>query len=283
MNGFLLIDKNKDMTSTYVDNQIKHSLHVSKIGHLGTLDPFAIGLLVLAIGEATKTLPLIAEGKKEYIATLKLGSETDTLDPTGNVIVNKPVKKFSNDEIIEVLNSFLGPSKQTPPNFSAKWVNGTRAYDLARENKRFKLSEIDISIYEISLLKYDSEDDVIVFKALVSKGTYIRVLGSDIAKKLNTVGHLLDLRRTKIGSYDVKNAKKIDEVTESDIISIENFLPEIKTYELNDAQYLKAKNGNELYLAITDDYVFLKYREQLLSIYYKKDKKYLSYRGFKHE
>lgn len=212
MDGFIFIDKKADVMSSKVDGDVKHLFNTARVGHVGTLDPFATGLLILGVNKATKGITFFDDFNKEYIATIKLGIETDSMDIDGVEISRKEVPNLSKDKIEEVLNSFLGKSKQLPPMTSAIKINGTALYKFAHKGKEIDRPLRDIEIYEIELLDY--KNDEITFRALVSKGTYMRVLGSDIAKKLGTVGHLLSLRRTKVGPFSVDEANKIEDISD---------------------------------------------------------------------
>ena len=214
LDGIILIDKEKDYTSNDICQIVKKNLHV-KVGHIGTLDPNATGLIPLLIGEGTKLSKYLIEHDKEYIANIKLGIKTDTLDITGNVLEeNENVKKFKEDDVIDVLNSFKGEITQIPPIYSAIKVNGKKLYEYARDGKEDKVDipERKITIYDIELLKYDNSLNEIEFKVSCSKGTYIRTLVNDVCEKLNEIGTLKDLRRTKVGYFDIDDSIKIDEI-----------------------------------------------------------------------
>ena len=217
MDGFIFLDKKEGITSQKTDIELKKIFNTSKVGHVGTLDPFATGLLILGVNKATKGITFFDDFDKEYIATIKLGVETDSMDIDGKEISKKDVPNLSKDKIEEVLNSFLGKNKQLPPMTSAIKINGTALYKLAHKGKEIDRPLRDIEIYEIELLDY--KNDEITFRALVSKGTYIRVLGSDIAKKLGTVGHLTSLRRTKVGPFSVTEANKIEDISDNSLKS----------------------------------------------------------------
>ena len=195
-------------TSFDVVNKIRGITKEKKVGHGGTLDPFAEGLLIIATGKDTKQLTNISGASKSYRAVLKLGKTTDTLDTEGQIIDTKPVPELNEKIIINVLNKFVGEYEQIPPMFSAKHVNGVRLYKLARENKTVKRKPIIVNINNISLnsLNGDSVD----FSVTCSKGTYIRVLGQDIANKLGTVGYLIRLIREKVGKFQINDSSTIE-------------------------------------------------------------------------
>ena len=282
ISGFLLINKKEGITTNSINNLVKKKLNIKKVGHIGTLDPFASGLVILAINEATKFIPYVDDTYKSYIGTIKLGEYTSTLDNTSEVIERKNVNKYSINEINSILNSFLGKSKQIPPRYSAKSINGVRAYDLARDNKEFELKEIDIEIKEISLIKYDEKNNTIKFSCVVSKGTYIRSLALDIAKKLNTTGHLISLVRETIGRYSLSNAINEEDISFTNIISIEEFIP-FDIYEIDTRLYSFVKNGNQVNINSNSDYLLLTYKGKLMALYKKRYNNYVCERKINDE
>ena len=204
----LNIFKPRGCTSFYVVKNIRRIIKDKKVGHGGTLDPFAEGVLIIGTGKDTKKLSNIINDEKVYVAGLELGIKTDTLDPEGKIIVEKTVPGLTKDEIEGVLGSFLGESLQVPPMFSAKRINGKRLYKLARLNIKIKREPIKINISDIELIHY--KENIITFSVRCSKGTYIRVLGKDIAEKLNTVGYLKSLKRTNVGQFSIKDSIKME-------------------------------------------------------------------------
>ncbi len=203
VSGWLVIDKESGLGSTDVVNQTRRLFNAQKNGHTGTLDPFATGVLPIAFGEATKLISYVTDGDKEYEFTLQFGSSTDTLDLTGQTIKNGGFIP-STEEILNILPSFLGQIKQTPPAFSALKINGQRAYDLARKGQEVTIPSRFVTIHNLEFLERPSDSSA-RFRVACSKGTYIRTLGADIAKKLGTLGHLTALRRTKCGKFDLSN------------------------------------------------------------------------------
>ncbi len=201
--------KPTDWTSFDVVKKVKNQIRPNKVGHSGTLDPFAEGVLVLCIGKKTKESEKLMALNKEYIATIQLGTETDSLDITGKVINELPVPEFSREKIKSILNGFIGESYQIPPMFSALKKNGIRLYKLARKGIEVEREPRKIFIYNIELINFNKNQ--ITIKVECGKGTYIRTLAKDIAEKLDTCGYLSQLSRTKVGDY-----------TESDSIQIEN-------------------------------------------------------------
>jgi len=210
--GFLLVDKPKGMTSHDVVDYLRKVTKVKKIGHAGTLDPIATGLLILGIGrEATKKLGEFQKLDKEYIAKIKLGVKSDTFDKEGKIEEIKVEKIPKREEIEKVLKSFVGEIWQTPPPYSAKKIKGQKAYELARKGIKVKLSPVKVKIYQIEILNYSFP--YLEIKVSCSSGTYIRSLANDIGEKLKTGGIVEELKRTKIGRFTLEKAislKNID-------------------------------------------------------------------------
>ncbi len=280
--GFLFIDKEEGITSQGVDTAIKKKFHIKKVGHFGTLDPFATGLLIIGMKEGTKFFPLIQDERKTYRATLSLGKETDTLDWTGSITKEKEVPNFSEDQIKSVLSSFLGKQKQEVPLYSAKHINGERGYELLRKGIEFVPPTVDIEVKNIELLSYSNDE--IQFDVSVSKGTYIRSLGRDIAYRLNTVGHLTALRRTQVDDYKVINAKKINDITEDDIVSIPAMFPNIPLIEVSDIIAKRAIAGNDIRMNRDEDLLFLQQKGVLIALYRKDEEgHYVCQRGVSHD
>ena len=207
------INKPTGWTSFDVVKKVRGILKEKKVGHAGTLDPFAEGVLVLGTGPDTKKLTNIATAKKTYRANLNLGKATDTLDLDGKISAEAVVPELTKETIASVLASFIGTKEQIPPMYSAKHVNGQRLYKLARKNKTIERDPVMILIDQISLLDYT--EPVITFEVTCSKGTYVRVLGADIAEKLGTVGHLTALTRIRVGTYNIADATTIEELSNS--------------------------------------------------------------------
>ena len=208
----LNINKPIGWTSFDVVKKIRFITKEKKVGHGGTLDPFAEGVLVIATGKDTKQLTEITGTDKSYIATIKLGQITNTLDTEGVIIEKKEIPSLNDDKIVKVLNTFLGETRQIPPMFSAKKIGGKRLYELARKNIEVKRESVLVDIKQIALLDYSTEK--ISFSVTSSKGTYIRVLGKDIAEKLGTVGYLKSLKRIKVGSFTITDSKSLNEFEE---------------------------------------------------------------------
>lgn len=276
VNGIVLIDKEAGMTSRRVDNLLGKRFQTRSVGHLGTLDPFATGLLVVAINKGTKLLPFVEDGDKEYEATLELGKKTSTGDPEGEIVETKEVPNITQEELDKALSSFLGESEQVPPMYSAIKLNGVPMYKAARKGEVVELKPRKILVYDLS---GKIEGNIITFKAKVSKGTYIRVLGEDIAAKLGALGYLTSLRRTSIGNIEVKDAKHIDDVLDTDVISGASLI-NLPTISLNEKAKDKALNGVKLRLNTKHDRVLLTYEGSLIAVYVRvEDNLFKSERG----
>lgn len=277
MNGIFLINKEADWTSFDICAKVKRLFNTKKVGHSGTLDPFAEGLMIVCLGQATKIIPFLENYNKTYLATIKLGEETDTLDNTGNIIDKKDVLNYSLEELKNVLNSFLGKSQQIPPMFSALKHDGVPLYSLAREGIEIERKPRNIEIFSIELIEYNKP--FLTFKCKVSKGTYIRTLAKDIAIKLSTVGHLVKLIRTNIDKFDLNMAKKVNELTINDSISIVEMLT-LPTLIVDNEIEKKIRNGNKLSLQGKNMLLLINEKKEALAIYEKKeDGYYYSKRG----
>jgi len=239
--GILLIDKEEGFTSTDVDRKVGRFFGTKKVGHLGTLDPFATGLLIIAVEKGTKYLQFIPDGNKSYLASLQLGIPSSTGDKTGELGEKQDIPSLTDEQIAKVLSTFKGKQTQIPPMTSSIKVNGKALYKLAHKGIEIERKPRDIEVFNINFFKY--ENGVLDFSCTVSKGTYIRTLGEDIAKALGTVGHLLSLRRLSIDRWLVHYAKKIDEITEDDLLSPDLFLTSMKHVNLKEDLLKKVKNG----------------------------------------
>ncbi len=204
----ILINKPTGWSSFDVVNKIKKALKIKKIGHSGTLDPFADGLLILVTGKKTKEAGRFQNLPKTYVGTIALGQTTDTLDTEGEITERKPVPPLTSEKIAALLSRFLGESLQTPPVYSALKLNGRRAYKLARENRDVELAPRKIHIYALELLDFSKAE--LTIRVHCSKGTYVRALARDIAKSLGTVGYLKSLTRTEIGPFSLEEALEVD-------------------------------------------------------------------------
>ena len=216
--GILIINKKEGLTSHDVVAKCRKLLNTKKIGHTGTLDPLATGVLVICVGKATKLVDLLTCDDKIYDVTMRFGMQTDTGDITGNVIREEKIS-LKKENIESTLKTFIGKQKQIPPMYSAIKQNGVKLYELARKGIEVSREERDIEIFDISNIFF--EENILKFRAHVSKGTYIRVLCEDIAKKLNTCGTMTSLNRIKSGKFSIDDAINIEDVSYEKVISIE--------------------------------------------------------------
>ena len=295
-NGFLLVDKESGYTSRDVCNIIAKIFNANKVGHAGTLDPFATGLLIVGINNATKALSYIEGQYKTYEATLLLGQKTTSGDHTDEIIegINLLIYgsgdaedyikrksennnhiifrgRVSNEEILNVFQSLIGHIEQTVPITSAVHVNGRKLYQYAHLNQEVELPKRTIEIKELELISFSKKE--ITFVTTVSKGTYIRVLGETIAERLGTVGHLTSLRRTKILDIDVNNATKVKELKEENLLPIADIVKEfLPTVTLSiPSEIKKARHGGKLSLKLfkerLDTFGVLDPQNHLIAIY----------------
>lgn len=269
--------KEKNMTSRDVVNIISKHLHTKKVGHTGTLDPLATGVLIVCTNHDTKLVDILTSKNKEYIATMRLGIQTDTGDITGNII-KRATYKVTKDQIIKVLNNFLGSSTQTVPIYSAVKINGKKLYEYARNGEEVTLPTREINISSIELLDY--HDDLIKFKVTVSKGTYIRSLIEDIGKTLQTVATMEDLVRTKQGNYKIEDSYTLEDIKNDNYkpMPLNIVLKDYHTYNLNATEYFKVKNGSKMLLNIDDKIVTLLYNNKPIALYRKENDIYRVYK-----
>jgi tRNA pseudouridine55 synthase len=203
VNGWVILDKPVGMTSTHAVSRLKRIFNAKKAGHAGTLDPLASGVLPIAFGEATKTVPFVQDGEKAYRFTVRWGAETNTDDSDGTV-VSQSEHRPSVEEIVRLLPRFTGLISQRPPAFSAIKIDGERAYDLARAGETVDLAERPVTIHALDLVMATGEDAVL--EARCSKGTYVRALARDLGRELGCLGHVTALRRTRVGPFSEREA-----------------------------------------------------------------------------
>ncbi|HZP08707.1 tRNA pseudouridine(55) synthase TruB [Methyloceanibacter sp.] len=208
VSGWLVLDKPQGMTSTKAVSKVRHLFDAAKAGHAGTLDPLATGVLPIALGEATKTVPFAMEGLKTYRFTVRFGTETDTDDAEGAVVAQSEARP-STEAIEGVLPRFVGEISQVPPRFSALKVDGARAYDLARDKEEFELAPRIVSIERLALVSRPDPDRC-VLEAECGKGTYVRALARDLGRALGTCVHVEALRRTRVGAFGEEDAVTLD-------------------------------------------------------------------------
>lgn len=267
MDGVLLVNKEEGLSSFDVVRKIKKALNTKKVGHCGTLDPLATGLLVVTVGKALKISRFLESDEKEYIATIKLGERTATLDREGEVIEKKDVSPFTKEDIEGVFKSLIGVIKQKPPIYSAVSVNGKRLYEYARENLEVEIKEREIEIKKLELLDYTS--DSLTYKVVCSKGTYIRVLCETIANKLNNIGYMTYLKRTRIGKLLVDNSYSLNQIENSEynLIDIESSLTNFVVLVTKDRDLYKACNGNVLDFYIEGNVLVIDESREPIALY----------------
>jgi tRNA pseudouridine55 synthase len=249
--GLLLVDKEEGESSFGSVRRVRRILGVKKAGHAGTLDPFATGLLVVLLGQGTKLSPFLMAGRKRYRATLRLGSETDTLDLTGNVVRERPVRPLRLEEVQEKAGTFLGDLEQVPPSFSAVKHQGRRAYELARRGIRVELKKRKVTIYHLDVLLVDLPD--VTLNVECSGGTYVRSLAADLGEALGTGAHLRALRRLASGSFSLEQAVRIGDLARDGadaelrrrIIPLKDALPEVREQAVDEQTALRVRNGHQ--------------------------------------
>ena len=249
MDGIIVINKEKGYTSHDVVAKLKKKLNISKVGHTGTLDPNATGVLPILIGKGTKFSKYLINHDKTYKAQIELGKKTDTADVEGNVIEEKPVDiEFIKQNLVQVLESFIGKQEQVPPMYSAIKKNGKKLYEYARKGEKIEVEPRKIEIYKIELVKYNEKN--IEFIVSCSKGTYIRSLCEDIAEKLNTVGYMKNLERLQVGEFCIEKSVLIDDVNTENIekylYTLEDILKDTPNLNLNPKKLKLFLNGVQL-------------------------------------
>ena len=265
MNGLLVVNKPKNKTSRDVVNELNHIFSFKKIGHTGTLDPLATGVLVCLFGKYTKLVNLITSYEKEYVATIKLVIKTDTLDITGNIIDKKEVN-ITKEKIEKVFNNFPKKYYQTVPLYSAIKINGKKLYEYARNNEKVILPKREVNIYKLELLEYNNT--IIKFKALVSKGTYIRSLIDDLMHNLNTYGVMQELIRTKQGNFTLNDSYTLEDIKNNNykLLNIKEFL-DYPIIELDNKYYKQIINGVIPNIFNIKDKVIFTYQNKDIAIY----------------
>lgn len=270
MNGILIVNKSDGFTSRDVVNKLSKIFNTKKIGHTGTLDPIAKGVLVVVLGKYTKLCEDLTQTYKEYVATFKLGILTDTLDITGKVIDEKDVTA-TEEEIRSVIASYKGVYDQEVPIYSSVKINGRKLYEYARNGENVVLPKREVDIKNIEVI--DINKDIVKIKCLVSKGTYIRSLIRDIGESLNTHATMTDLIRTKQGIFDIKDSYTIEDIENDNykLIDIEDVM-DVCVID-NDAYLKNVTNGVKLKLDIKNEYILFKHENENIALY-KKDNDY---------
>ena len=252
LDGIIIVNKEQGYTSNDVVQIVKKTFN-EKVGHTGTLDPMATGVLPVLVGKGTLLSKYLINHDKIYVATLKLGIKTDTGDITGNIIEEKDVndKCLQKENIQKVLEEIRGEQEQIPPMYSAIKVNGKKLYEYARKGQKVDIEPRIINIYNTELLSIDKENKEITFRVSCSKGTYIRTLCENIAEKLETIGTMSALNREKVGEFEINQAIKISDIKENfntkKLISLESFFEDKDKIELSPRSYVAFLNGVKLF------------------------------------
>lgn len=271
-NGVIIIDKEKGITSFDVVKKVKKLLNIKKVGHTGTLDPLATGVLPICIGKGTKAVNYLINDNKEYIAEIKLGSNTDTYDREGKTIESFDCE-VTRGQFEESMNKFLGEIYQIPPKYSAIRLNGQRMYNLARSGCEFDVPKRKINMYELKLLEF--EFPYVTINVKCSKGTYIRSLAYDIGRDLACGGHIYNLRRVTSGQFTVDKAIDINncsiESFENNLISIETLFMGLESFQFNPYFEKLFKNG----LCIKDKKIIKKIKKEGLYRIYNDEKTFI--------
>lgn len=275
----LIVDKPEGYTSRDVVNIIGKKFKTKKVGHTGTLDPLATGVLVVCVNKATKIAELLTSLDKEYIAEFTFGLLTDTLDNTGNILKEESAI-LKKEDIEESLKQMIGSYEQEVPIYSAVKVNGKKLYEYARNNEEVELPKHKVEIKELELLdiKYENDKTIIKVRCFVSKGTYIRSLGYDIAKKVGSIAIMSSLRRVKQGKFDIKDSYTLEQIENNeykmlDILDVQDY----NKVEIDEELYKKIINGAIIDNIYNEDVIIFTYNNQVIAIYktYDKDNKKL--------
>ncbi len=243
--GILIIDKPIDWTSHDVVGKLRKLLKTKRIGHTGTLDPFATGVLVMLVGKATRLAQFLDKDVKEYEAIIQFGFETDTGDLTGIQTVTGKISKVSAEEIEIALQDFRGEISQIPPMYSAKKVDGKKLYELARQGIEIERKPVNITIYTLELLETNGTTAKI--KVACSAGTYIRTLAEDIGRKLEICGHLTSLRRIQAGKFEISQSVKIEEAENTELISMNDAISHLTEVQISAEEIVDLGHGKKIF------------------------------------
>lgn len=284
MNGIINVYKEQGYTSFDVVAKLRKMLHIKKIGHTGTLDPLAEGVLPVCIGNATKVCGLLTDKDKEYVTTFKLGLKTDTQDITGTVIAESEVN-VTEEEIIAVIKSFIGLIPQLTPMYSARKVNGKKLYEYAREGIEVERKTKTVNIRKISDISVDMTEKLVSMRVLCEKGTYIRTLCNDIGEKLGCYATMTELKRTMVDIFLEENALKLSEIqalvdaqrADVCIIPTDNMFLVYKRVDISDDALKYVLNGNKLslndinYDISNDEVVRIYHNDRFLALYQREE------------
>lgn len=267
MNGIIIVNKGKGCTSRDIVNDIGHIFNMRKVGHTGTLDPIATGVLVITLGKYTKLTEILTSSYKEYIAEFKFGILTDTLDITGQVL-KESNKEIGIEELRDAIIKFKGEYEQEVPMYSSVKVDGKKLYQYARDKQEVRIPKRIVDIKELELLSY--EEDIVKVRCLVSKGTYIRSLIRDIGVYLSTYATMTSLVRTKQGYFAIEDSYTIDDIRNNNyrLLTIQDFL-DVKIVDCNDEQYKLVNNGVKLDIDCDKEFILFRYKGEDLALYRK--------------
>jgi tRNA pseudouridine55 synthase len=257
VSGWLILDKPLGMTSTQAVAVVKRLFGAQKAGHAGTLDPLATGCLPIALGEATKTVPYVMDGRKVYGFTVRWGEETNTDDAEGKGVAFSDIRP-TREEIEAALPDFIGEIMQVPPAFSAIKIDGERAYDLARDGEEFTIEARPILVHSLRLVDMPDESTA-VFAAECGKGTYVRAIARDLARALDTRGHVVNLRRMLVGAFDEASMIELDDLRatheqdgfegcDAHLLPVETALSSLAEVRVNDSEAVRVRSGQSVLL-----------------------------------
>jgi tRNA pseudouridine55 synthase len=295
VDGWLNLYKPRGISSAKAVAIVKNYFRNSRIGHTGTLDLEAEGVLPIAIGQATKLVNILIDSLKEYVFTIQFGAQTDTGDLAGKIIKKTDIIPTER-ECLDVCHKFIGKIKQIPPVYSALKINGVRAYKLARQNKEFEVKPRFITIYDLKLLSYDNHNRLATYVVSCSKGTYVRTLAEDISLSLHSLGFVVELRRTKVGIFTEENSINIFNVNcrtfaeayalvKSKCLKVEDVLDDIPVLEVDKLVAQKIRYGQQCDFDKMEnhDQIWLKYDNKILAIGSLFDKSFKSSRVFNYQ
>ena len=295
MDGWLNLYKPRGISSAKAVAIVKKYFRNSRIGHTGTLDLEAEGVLPIAIGQATKLVNILIDSLKEYVFAIQFGAQTDTGDLAGKIIKKTDIIPTER-ECLDVCHKFIGKIKQIPPVYSALKINGVRAYKLARQNKEFEVKPRFITIYDLKLLSYDNHNRLATYVVSCSKGTYVRTLAEDISLSLHSLGFVVELRRTKVGIFTEENSINIFNVNcktfneahaliKSKCLKVEDVLDDIPVLEVDELVAQKIRYGQQCDFdkAENHDQIWLKYDNKILAIGSLSDESFKSSRVFNYK
>ncbi len=272
MDGIIVVNKPKGLTSRDVVNRICKLFNTKKVGHTGTLDPLATGVLIICIGKATKLVEILTSEEKEYIANVNLGILTDTLDVDGNIIKKEDIN-LNKKDLENIINSFKKEYNQEVPVYSAVKINGKKLYEYARNGENIELPSRLVNIKNIELIEYINNISY-KFKTLVSKGTYIRSLINDINNELNIIGTMSELVRTKQGKYKIEESYTLEDLENNNfkLLSITDVLKNDRCVVIDSKTFEKVRNGAILENVYNDDEITFVYNDEVIAIYKKYEK-----------